>query len=129
MHKHMCTCTFMYIFISIVTEESCHIYDGFIFPPENYLINIQQYTKSTGIHTKNSWIYAMNVFLHQVKILETEEDKFDIYTVCENVFEIYDQIKQKKFISSKGKDESLDEITLKIGVQMVCCLTFCRRFV
>ncbi|XP_065899482.1 E3 ubiquitin-protein ligase rnf213-alpha-like isoform X2 [Dysidea avara] len=99
-------------------KESCHIYDGFIFPPETHLDRIQRYAKSTGIHTKNSWSYAMSVFLHQVKVLETEEDKFDIYAVCENVIEIYHHMKQKKFIPSKGKDESLDEIVLTIGVQM-----------
>ena len=101
-------------------ENSFHVYDGLVFPYENWWIKMNNYFTYTGIDTKVSHGYALRIFLLAVNLSISE---FDISRTLETVWNVYFHLRQKKYLLCADPSKymyfsCLDQ--LEKGLHQVC---------
>ena len=95
-YVHMCLTAMLF-----TIEVIFHVYDGFVFPHDNWWSKINKYLLDTGINTRESHGYSLVVFLKTVcsNILEFDVSRaFDISRIIDTVCNLYFHLKQKKYL-------------------------------
>ena len=75
-----------------------HVYDGFIFPSEKWWNKISEFFVSTGINSKESYRFALTIYLESIKLMMTRPINHVINNISKSVCGIYLELKQKKFL-------------------------------
>ena len=102
-------------------EKSFNIYDGFVFPNTTWWSKINNYFSATGINTKDSHGYALNIFLKQS--IDLSIQGFEVAKSTEIVTRIYLQLKNKKYfpsIDTQKLTQFCCNDQLDKGLQQVC---------
>ena len=95
-----------------------HVYDGFIFPTQNWHEKIISYLTKLKIDTMQSHRYALFMYLQNKKLVDRTEMMMTISNISkllEKACEIYFQLNGKNYMRS---DESKGCICLKCTEQL-----------
>jgi len=95
------------------------VYDGFIFPSEEWQTCISNFTYNTKITTKNSWRHALITFLNQLPFRSAE---LNISSLCDEICCIYFHMKWRFFVpfnAGSTPTSFCNAEELNVGLQQV----------
>ena len=83
-------------------EKLFNVYDGYVFPPEDWLNKIHNFLTVTGMKTKESHGYAVKFFLQNIDL---STSGFDILGTIQMARRVYFQLRQKRYmlVNDAGK--------------------------
>ena len=84
----------MYCYALSTLEKLFHVYDGFVFPPHDDFWN-KISNLLNGVNTKDSYGNALIIYLESVDL---SLQSFDILQTLNTVYNIYCQLRHKKFL-------------------------------
>lgn len=107
-----------------------HVYDGFIFPSEEWRNDIYYFTQNTGVNTKNACGHALITFLNKLQLFYSGSGEFDISSVCDKICYIYFHMRQKCVVPFKTGNsstalcsaEQLDVGLRQVGRIIIVCI-------
>ena len=103
-----------------IIEKLFHVYDGFVFPNEDFWDKINSFLMDVGLNTKDSYGYALIIFL---KAIDLSILGFDILETLKTVQIIYFQLRRKRYSlynDSKKVTHFSSTDHLDKGLQQVC---------